>query len=376
MAKGELISTNFHVKTLLVGVHAPYNKTDNIEAYYEEFINLVRTYGVEDYEFHTIKLREMDSRYFFTKGKLQELKDIFDTSEAEQLIISDQLTTQQERNLMEVFNCSILDRTRLILSIFEKAATSAEGKTQVEIAKLIFEKSRLAGKGVHLEQQAGAIGVRGGPGETLKEKTTRYIDKTIHTLKQRLEKIERSRDVQRQQRLSKKIPQICLVGYTNAGKSTILNALTHSDVYAQDQLFATLDSTTRKLFVENRNVGVISDTVGFIQQLPHQLIEAFKSTLAELKYADLLLVVTDIADNNWKTHINTVLETLEDLGLEKEILFVFNKSDKLEPEELKKRITEFGFYGSYVVVNTMSKEGLAPLKKYLATWRPKREQSQ
>ncbi len=375
MAKRELIDTDFHIKTLLVGVRAPYNKTDDIASYYEEFINLAKTYGAVDYDLHLIKLRTVDSKYFFTKGKLEELRNVFEESNAQEVIISDQLTTQQERNLQDLFDCPILDRTRLILSIFEKAAVTAEGKTQVEIAKLHFEKSRLAGKGIHLEQQAGAIGVRGGPGETLKEKTVRYINKTIHTLKQRLEKVERSRDAQRKQRLSKKIPQICLVGYTNAGKSSILNTLTHSDVLAKDQLFATLDSTTRQLYINSQKVGVISDTVGFIQQLPHQLIEAFKSTLAELNYANLLLVVVDISDNDWKTHINTVLETLEELKLEKEVVFVFNKSDKLEKDELKKRLSDFGFFGKYVVVNTIHKDGLDSLKKYLTTWKPKYERS-
>lgn len=375
MAKRELIDTDFHIKSFLVGVHAPNNKTPDIESYYKEFINLAKTYGVTDYDLHLVKLRTIDSRYFFTKGKLEELKAAFDKSNAQEIIISDQLTTQQERNLQDLFDCPLLDRTRLILSIFENSATTAEGKTQVEIAKLQFEKSRLAGKGIHLEQQAGAIGVRGGPGETLKEKTLRYINRTIHTLKQRLKKVETSRASQRKTRLNKKIPQACLVGYTNAGKSSILNALTHSDVLAKDQLFATLDSTTRQLFVNNKQVGVISDTVGFIQKLPHLLIEAFKSTLAELSYADLLLIVVDISDSNWKSHINTVLETLEELNLEKEVLFVFNKSDQLDTKELQKRLTEFGFFGKYVVVNTIDKDGLTPLKKYLATWKPNHERS-
>lgn len=375
MAKREMIDTNFHIKTLLVGIQAPNNKTTDIESYYQEFVNLAKTYGVTDYELHLVKLRDIDTKYFFTKGKLQELKEVFLKSNAEEIIFSDQLNNQQERNLQDLFDCQILDRTRLILAIFEKSAVTAEGKTQVEIAKLNFEKTRLAGKGVHLEQQAGAIGVRGGPGETLKEVTLRHINRKIHTLKQKLERIERSREAQRKQRLSQRVPHICLVGYTNAGKSSIINALTHSDVLAKDELFATLDSTTRQLYVGDKKVGVISDTVGFIQNLPHQLIEAFKSTLAELSYADLLLLVIDIADNNWKSHINTVLETLESLELEKDILFVFNKSDKLEPEELKKRIAEFGFFAQYVIINTMNKESLAPLKKYLATWRPKRERA-
>ena len=374
MAKGEMIGTNLHPKVLLLGVHTPQNKTNDIESYYQEFINLAKTYGVVDYEFHATKLREIDARNFFTKGKLEEIKAVFDQSNAVEVIVSDQLTPQQERNLADLFDCPVLDRTRLILAIFEKSAVTAEGKIQVEIARLNFEKTRLAGHGIHLEQQAGAIGLK-GPGETLKEKMTRVIQRQEHTLKQRLAKVERVRDAQRKQRLTQQVPQICLVGYTNSGKSSILNVLTHSDVLAKDQLFATLDSTTRQLFIGPKKIGVLSDTVGFIQNLPTQLIEAFKSTLAEASYADLLLIVIDIADSSWKSHINTVLETLESLDIEKEVLFVFNKSDKLEPEELEKRIAEFGFFGPYVVTNTLSKEGMAPLKKFLSTWKPKRERA-
>lgn len=372
MAKGEMIGTNLHPKIFLIGVHSPLNKTNNIESYYQEFINLATAYGVVDYEFYAVKLREIDSRNFFTKGKLEEIKIAFDQSDAVKVIVSDQLTPQQERHLADLFGCDVLDRTRLILSIFEKSAVTAEGKIQVEIAQLNFEKTRLAGHGIHLEQQAGAVGLK-GPGETLKEKMTRLIQRQEHILKQRLAKVEKVRDAQRKQRLTQQVPQICLVGYTNSGKSSILNALTHSDVLAKDQLFATLDSTTRQLFVGPKKIGVISDTVGFIQNLPTQLIEAFKSTLAEANLADLLLIVTDIADPSWKAHINTVLETLENLHIEKEVLFVFNKSDKIDAEELQKRITEFGFFGPYVVINTLSKESMTPLKKYLSTWKPKRE---
>lgn len=374
MAKGEMIGTNLYPKIFLIGVHSPLNKTNDIESYYQEFINLAKAYGVVDYDFYPVKLRELDSRNFFTKGKLDDLKVAFDQSNAVKVIVSDQLTPQQERHLADLLGCEVLDRARLILSIFEKSAVTAEGKIQVEIAQLNFEKTRLAGHGIHLEQQAGAIGLK-GPGETLKEKMTRVIQRQEHTLKQRLAKVEKVRDSQRKQRLNQQIPQICLVGYTNSGKSSILNALTNSDVLARDQLFATLDSTTRQLFVGNKKIGVISDTVGFIQNLPTQLIEAFKSTLAEANLADLLLIVTDIADASWKSHINTVLETLENLNIEKEVLFIFNKSDKLDAEELQKRILEFGFFGPYVVINTLSKESMAPLKKYLSTWKPKRERA-
>jgi len=378
MAKGETISTEFYKKTLLVGVQSPYNKTEDILAYYQEFINLAQTYGVVDYVNLEVKLRSIDSAHYFTKGKLAEIKAIFDDGDFEEILVSDVLSGQQERNLNDIFDCPILDRTRLILAIFEKSAVTAEGKIQVEIAKLEFAKTRVTGHGVALDQQSGTVGIRSGPGETVKEATTRYLNRTIQTLKGHLEKIEKARGAQRKKRLTQEIPLICLVGYTNAGKSTILNELTHSDVLAKDQLFATLDTTTRQLFVNKRKVGLLSDTVGFIQQLPHQLIESFKSTLAEISYASLLLIVTDIADNNWRSHIRVVLETLKEINIEKEILFVFNKADKITKKEVQKRLElfqqeSFGTDAHCVAVNCIKPEGLAPLQKYLASWKPKQD---
>lgn len=371
MSKQELISTKFTRKTLLIGVQSPYNKTDDINAYYEEFINLAKTYGATDYVNINVKLREIDPGYFFTKGKLDEIKAVFDEGDFDDVIISDQLSAQQERNLNDLLDRPILDRTRLILAIFEKSATTAEGKLQVEIATLQFAKTRVAGHGVHLDQQAGSIGVRGGPGETVKEATIRHLNRSIVTLKRHLERIDKSRETQRKQRLSQNIPLICLVGYTNAGKSTILNTLTGSDVLAKDQLFATLDTTTRQLNFQGKKIGLLSDTVGFIQQLPHQLIEAFKSTLSELAYASLLLVVIDISDNNWRSHVDVVLHTLDEINIDKEMLFVFNKTDKLERKELQARLKSFGFFAPYVAVNSLTPEGIAPLRKYLEKWKPK-----
>ena len=371
MAKRELISTEFRKKTLLIGVHAPHNKTDDIQAYYDEFINLAHTYGIDDYINVNVKLRSIDPGYFFTKGKLQEIKAIFDEGEFEDILISDMLSPQQERNLNDMFDCPILDRTRLILAIFKNSATTAEGKMQVEIAQLQFAKTRVTGHGVHLDQQAGSIGIRSGPGETMKEATLRHLNRSVTTLRKHLEQLEKARATQRKQRLNQQIPQICLVGYTNAGKSSILNALTNSNVLAKDQLFATLDTTTRQLTINGKKIGLLSDTVGFIQQLPHQLIESFKSTLAELSFASLLLVVIDISDNNWKSHIDVVLQTLDEINVEKEILFVFNKIDKLTKKALQERLSQFGFFSPYVAVSCTKEAGLLPLKKYLEKWKPK-----
>lgn len=373
MAKRETVSTASQKKTLLIGVHAPYNKTDDIQAYYDEFINLAASYGITNYININIKLRTIDPGYFFTKGKLTEIKAIFDDGAFDDIFISDMLSAQQERNLNDMFDCPILDRTRLILAIFEKSAKTAEGKLQVEIATLEFAKTRVTGHGVHLDQQAGSIGVRSGPGETMKEATLRHLNHSILILKKHIEKLNKARATQRKQRLNQHIPQLCLIGYTNAGKSSILNALTNSNVLAKDQLFATLDTTTRQLIINGKKIGLLSDTVGFIQQLPHQLIASFKSTLAELSYASLLLVVIDISDNNWKSHIDVVLQTLDELNVEKEILFVFNKIDKLTKKELEQRLSDFGFFSPYVAVSCTKEAGLAPLKKYLEKWKPKPE---
>ncbi|MBP6869518.1 GTPase HflX [Candidatus Babeliales bacterium] len=365
MAKNQNATTGNDVKVLLVGVQTPSNHAQNIQAYYEEFLSLATTLGVSEYETLWIKLRSIDNKYFFTQGKLDEIKLAFEKSGATEIIISEQLAGQQERNLQDYLDCRVFDRTRLILSIFEKAAISSEGKLQVEIAQLELLKTRLAGHGIHLEQQAGSIGVK-GPGETLKEETTRVLERKTLVAKRQLLQLAKVRETQRKRRLTQRIPQVCLIGYTNAGKSTILNMLTNSDVLAEDKLFATLDTTTRQLFINHKKYGVISDTVGFIQNLPHQLIDAFKSTLSELHYADLLLHVVDLSNVNWKSHMNVVFSTLRELDVEKEMVIVFNKTDLLTQEELEQRINMFDLPIPFVIVNALTKDGLDNLAHYIA----------
>lgn len=356
---------NQHPKTLLLGIHAPYNTTKDIDSYFQEFINLVKSNGVPyDYELF-IKLREVDNGYFITKGKLEEIKTFCDENFVEEVIISEPLTGQQERNLRDLLRCEIFDRTQLILEIFEKNAHSAEGKIQVEIAMLEYKKTRLAGRGKYMSQQAGRIGSK-GPGETQKEKDTRHIERAIFTLKRHLEKMHKARDTQRKQRLGSSLPLMCLIGYTNAGKSTLLNALTKSTVLAEDRLFATLDTTTRELYLDHKKVGLMSDTVGFIQLLPHHLIEAFKSTLSELQYADLLLHVVDISDPNWESHIAVVHNVLAELGINKEMVYVFNKADKVPLVHFMKGSLEV--YDPHVVISSISKEGLDPLVEFIKDW--------
>lgn len=369
MARKPFYLTNDLPKTLLIGVHAPYNRTENIESYYAEFRNLVKANrGHYDYEKY-IKIRTIDAGLFFGQGKLDELVTFAKEHGVEEVIISDALTAQQERNLSQFFGCTVIDRTHLILDIFEKAAHSGEGKKQVEIAKLQYQKTRIAGKGIGMSQQAGVIGTR-GPGETAKEKELRHINHHIQKLKEELRKLEAVRDTQRKQRLNSGEPQIALIGYTNAGKSTILNALAKSDVLAEDKLFATLDTTTRALWINAQKIGLISDTVGFIQQLPHQLIQAFKSTLAELQFADLLVHVVDISDNNWEHQIQIVHDILSDLEICKEMLYVFNKVDKVaDIDSLQPALAR---YRPHVIISSTSKETMQPLIDFIITWKSHR----
>lgn len=356
-----------HPKTLLVGIHSPYNQTSNIQSYYDEFINLVKSNGLVYDETVFLKLRSIDPAYFLTSGKLEELTELCQKHEFDEIIFSEPLSPQQEKNLRYALRAKVFDRTQLILEIFEKNAHTAEGKIQIELAMLQHRKSRLAGRGLHMSQQAGRIGVR-GPGETAKEKETQHIERLMLKLKRDLKQLEQTRETQRKRRLDTGISQICLIGYTNAGKSSILNSLTHSNVLVENKLFATLDTTTRELYIDNKKKGLISDTVGFIQQLPHNLIEAFKSTLSELKYAHLLLHVIDISDNNWQSHIQVVNEVLKELEVEKPILYVFNKID-LIPD-----ISTIEFntaqYQPHVLVSTKVKDGLQPLINFLSEWKP------
>lgn len=359
--------TDYLPKILIVGVQAPYNTTPNIDSYFQEFRNLVKTNGITPEHELYMQLRSIDSSYFFTKGKLEELKAYCDEHHIEEVIISDTLSALQERNLSDILDCRVYDRTQLILEIFEKGAHSAEGKAQVSIAMFQHLKTRMAGKGINYAQQSGVRGFRGGFGETAKEKEKRHLEKSILNLERQLDHLHKIRATQRKQRLNTGVKQLCLIGYTNAGKSTILNALTKSNVLAEDKLFATLDTTTRELYIKSSKIGLISDTVGFIQQLPPKLIDAFKSTLSELEYADLLLHVVDISDPNWESHIHVVHDILRELGVEKEMLYVFNKVDQLgivpHPSSAIYR------YQPHVVISANSKEGIQPLADYLQDWK-------
>ena len=348
------------LKTLLVGIQAPYNNIRPIESYYEEFLSLVKTLGQQYQYTYFIKLRNIEKATFLSSGKLQELKKYCDENQIEEIIFSESLTPLQERNLEDYLDCTVWDREKLILEIFKIAALSGEGKIQVEMAEIEYLKTRLSGKGIELAQQEGIVGSK-GPGETSKELLKQHFSTQLSKAKKRLDNLERARDTQRKKRMESGIPLISLVGYTNSGKSSLLNILTKSSVLVEDKLFATLDTTTRELYIDNKKIALISDTVGFISQLPHHLIEAFKSTLDELKYSDLLLHVVDSSNQSWKNQINVVNETLKNLDINKQILFVFNKIDKLNQEQLIQLKLDAQDFTQQVFIHTRDKDGLIEL---------------
>jgi len=305
---------------------------------------------------------------FLGSGKLRELKDLASRLEADVIVFDDELTPRQESALTREFpeTLMIVDRTALILSIFADHATSREGKLQVELAQLEYELPRLRGKWSHLtkEKLGGGRGARFGAGEAQLESDRRMIRRRIGLLKKKIEAVERERLTQRSRRQASRIFRIVLVGYTNAGKSTLLNRLSAADVLVYDKLFATLDATTRRIGFEDGRQATLTDTVGFINKLPHTLVASFKSTLDEVREADLLLHVVDAASAVAYAQIASVQEVLLELGAEKKPqLLVFNKSDELKQEDKKALANRWP--GS-VVVSALTGEGTDELRRRLS----------
>jgi len=349
--------------TLAVGVNSP-RLTSEPKFYFEEFSQLLKTAGVEPDHTLYINLRSIDRAYFFTKGKLQDLVEFCEKNNVEMVVISDLLSPLQERNLQDMLGCKVFSRSELILEIFQQAAHSSEGKIQVEMAYLEHLKTRMSGRGKELAQQEGVVGSR-GPGETAKEQLRRYYTGRLRQAKKKLAQVAKSRATQRKQRLKRGIPLVSLVGYTNAGKSSILNTMTKSSILAEDKLFATLDTTTRELFLSQEKKVLLSDTVGFISNLPHQLIEAFKSTLDELSYATTLLHVIDSSNPAWKDQALTVAKTLKELDAKAPVIHVFNKMDILSQEEKEQLVEDAKEYEPCIFVSAQDKAGVSPLFELL-----------
>lgn len=296
----------------------------------EEFRDLAVSAGAVPVAVITGARRLPEPKYFVGSGKAEEIRLLVESEEAEVVLVNHPLSPAQERNLERLLKCRVLDRTGLILDIFAQRARSHEGKLQVELAQLRHLSTRLVRGWTHLERQKGGIGLR-GPGETQLESDRRLIGGRIKSLNKRLEKVRRQREQGRRSRQRAELPTVSLVGYTNAGKSTLFNRLAEDTVYAADQLFATLDPTLRRLELEQGNALILADTVGFIRHLPHDLVEAFRSTLQETKEADLLLHVIDASDEERDDKIGQVNEVLLEIGAEKvPQIAIYNKVDRTD----------------------------------------------
>ena len=319
-------------KVVLVAV--ALEEEDKAKSSLEELEELVKTAGAEVVGTVIQNRDAIHPGTYVGSGKLDELKWLVWETEADGIVCDDELSPAQIGNLKDVLDCKIMDRTLVILDIFAGRASTKEGKIQVELAQLKYRQSRLTGLGTSLSRLGGGIGTR-GPGEKKLEMDRRLIKSRIAQLNRELQDVRRHREVTREQRSRNHVPVAAIVGYTNAGKSTLLNQLTDSDVLEEDQLFATLDPTTRALKLPGGQRILLTDTVGFINKLPHNLIEAFKSTLEEAKYADLILHVVDMSNPQMDEQMYVTYETLENLGvLNKTVITVFNKCDKAEPGTL------------------------------------------
>ncbi|GAB1417073.1 GTPase HflX [Paludibacter sp.] len=314
----------YQEKAVLVGLITPEQDSAKAQEYLEELAFLADTAGATPEKFFFQKIDHPNPKTFVGPGKLQEIKTYISDNEINLVIFDDELTPTQLRNIERELNVLILDRTNLILDIFAKRAQTANAKTQVELAQLQYLLPRLTRLWTHLERQRGGIGMR-GPGETQIETDRRIILTKISLLKSNLKDIDKQMSTQRKNR--GKLVRVALVGYTNVGKSTIMNMLSKSSVFAENKLFATLDTTVRKVIVDNLPF-LLTDTVGFIRKLPHHLIESFKSTLDEVREADLLLHIVDISHPNFEEQYNIVNQTLKEIDpKEKPVILIFNKVD-------------------------------------------------
>ena len=311
-------------RVILVGATVGQTSPETTQEYLDELAFLVDTAGGIVEKRFVQKLPMLDSRTYVGTGKLAEIQQYVTDNNIDMVIFDDELSASQLRNLEKEFSCKILDRTNLILDIFAKRARTAHACTQVELAQYQYLLPRLTRMWTHLERQRGGIGMR-GPGETEIETDRRIIRDKIALLKEKLKEIDKQKIIQRSNR--GKMVRVALVGYTNVGKSTIMNAMSKSEVFAEDKLFATLDTTVRKVVIKNLPF-LLSDTVGFIRKLPHGLIESFKSTLDETRESDILLHIVDIAHPGFENQIEVVKQTLEEIGTSrKRIIMIFNKID-------------------------------------------------
>jgi GTP-binding protein HflX len=352
-------------KVVLVGIITPNETAEQEKEYLEELQFLVETAGGETVMTFTQKMQHPERATFVGTGKLEEIKEYVIAEEIDLVVFDDELTPSQVRNIEKELQVKVLDRSNLILDIFANRAQTAQAKAQVELAQLQYLLPRLTRLWTHLERQKGGIGMR-GPGESQIETDRRLILNKIDLLKEKLKLIDRQNETQRKNR--NQLVRAALVGYTNVGKSTIMNMISKSEVFAENKLFATLDTTVRKVVIENVPF-LLSDTVGFIRKLPHHLVECFKSTLDEVREADILIHVVDVSHPNFEDQIRTVNETLKELGaVDKQMITVFNKIDaykpiQASPDEHAAQLTLEDFKQSWMAKNNSPAIFISALKK-------------
>ncbi|HZW49018.1 MAG TPA: GTPase HflX [Bacillota bacterium] len=364
------IEENKKEKAILVALQLP-KQTWDINESIKELAALADTAGAEVLQSFIQRLQHPDSAFYIGKGKTEEIGLYAEEMQADLVVFNDELSPSQLRNISEVVPCRVIDRNQLILDIFAQRAQSSEGKLQVELAQMNYTLPRLAGMGTSLSRLGGGIGTR-GPGESKLESDRRTIRDRINLLKKEIDDVSKRRQVSKGARQRSGMSVVALVGYTNSGKSSILNWLCDSNVLAENKLFATLDSVTRTFSLNNKREILLTDTVGFIHELPHQLIAAFRSTLDELKYADLLLHVVDIRDNNYKEQMQTCIDLLEELKVTQTVIPVFNKIDALTtPSILEKVMAEYPNSVAISVKENLGKEQLLQaIQDHFASQRP------
>src|SRR3954454_21259614 len=367
----EIRPKNTPERALLIGLEKEGVSKWDLRDSMEELRELASSAGAEGVDTVTQKLQRPTAPYYIGKGKAELIKDSFQHRQVTSVIFDDELSPAQGRNLENLLSRKVLDRTQLILDIFAQRARSREGRLQIELAQLQYLLPRLTRMWSHLSRQTGGIGTR-GPGETQLEVDRRRVQERIARLERELEGVRKVRSVQRQGRKRHQWPVAAVVGYTNAGKSTLLNLLTGADVVAEDKLFATLDPTTRSLTLPNRQRVLLTDTVGFLRKLPHTLIESFKATLEEVSEADLLIHVVDLSHPRVDEQIEAVNTVIKELGaFGKQTLMVFNKIDLVENDEVI-AVYEKRFPGS-VAISARTGEGVnglvQALEGALSSWR-------
>lgn len=342
-------------RVILVGVSL--SDQDDTQKSLDELKELAATAGAETVGTVIQNREQMHPGTYIGKGKIEELKDLLWELDATGIICDDELSPAQMKNLQDELDTKVMDRTLVILDIFASRASTSEGKIQVELAQLKYRQSRLTGFGTAMSRLGGGIGTR-GPGEKKLEMDRRLIKSRIAQLNRELKDVKRHREVTREQRNRNRIPVAAIVGYTNAGKSTLLNSLTGAGILAEDKLFATLDPTTRGLKLPSGQEILLTDTVGFIRKLPHHLIEAFRSTLEEAKYADLILHVVDMANPQMDEQMFIVYETLKNLEVtDKPVITIFNKMDKAGNQQIIR-----DFHADYTVkISAKMKDGISEL---------------